>query len=70
MSEVGTEWVGYATGRRELDSLGKLGAPKVVTTAGQAGPAPLGNPRDGEPSFDPPFGGVGEAYSGIERNSH
>ena len=44
LSQVGTEWVGYATGRRELASLGKLGAPKVVTTAGQAGPAPLGNP--------------------------
>ena len=44
LSEVGTEWVGYATGRRELASLGKLGAPKVVTRAGQAGPVPLGNP--------------------------
>ena len=44
LSEVGTEWVGYATGRRELVSLGKLGAPKVITRAGQAGPVPLGDP--------------------------
>ena len=44
LSEVGTEWVGYATGRSKLVSLGKLGAPKVVTRAGQAGPVPLGDP--------------------------
>ena len=44
LSVVGTEWVGYATGRRELVSLGKLGAPRVVAIAGQAGPVLQGNP--------------------------